>query len=83
LKIQKDKLLHFIAGLFVTIVTWVVIQNPFVALLTGLLAGVAKELIWDIALKRGTGEFLDFLATAIGSGVAFMPLYWFFSTAGK
>ena len=39
---------------------------PIVGLATAAVIGALKEIIWDWLLKKGTPEFLDFVATVAG-----------------
>jgi len=67
---SKDKILHFIAGIGITLLFGIII-SPVWGVLFGIAGGIAKELIWDKWWKKGTPELLDFLATAIGSILIF------------
>lgn len=64
--LQMDKQLHFLYGLM--IYSW---AKPFfgwkVALILALVIGIAKELIWDKYLRRGTPEVLDIVYTFLGA----------------
>lgn len=71
---QKDKILHFLAGLSIALFVGLVLWNPWIGLMAGIVAGIAKELIWDLWLKKGTPEFMDFLATFLGGAAAFAIL---------
>ena len=73
---SKDKILHFIAGLCITLF-FSIILSPIWGVLFGIAFGIAKELIWDKWLKKGTPELLDFLATALGSLLTFALLLVF------
>jgi len=46
--------------------------TPFIGLIIAAIVGALKEIIWDWLLKRGTPEFLDFLATVLGGAIAYM-----------
>jgi len=70
---SKDKILHFVAGIGVTLFFSIVI-SPVWGVLFGIAFGIGKELIWDEWLKKGTPEVLDFLATALGSLLVFVML---------
>ena len=61
----KDKLYHLIAGFVIALGFGLI--NPFLGLAAGITAGLAKDIIWDLYLKRGTFEVLDILATIIGA----------------
>jgi hypothetical protein len=45
--------------------------SPLIGLIAAAIVGALKEIIWDWLLKRGTPEFLDFLATALGGAIAY------------
>lgn len=34
--------------------------------------GAAKEIVWDLMLKKGTPELLDFIATAAGGVIGYV-----------
>jgi len=62
-----DKLKHIIAGaalsaLFIGFFQELGMWNFLIVALIGL----AKEIIWDKILGKGTPEFWDFMATALG-----------------
>jgi len=61
----KDKLYHIIAGFGIALL--IGLFNPIAGLIIACLVGAAKEVIWDMAMKKGTFEMLDFLATALGA----------------
>lgn len=67
---SKDKILHFVAGIGVTLF-FSIILSPIWGVLFGIAFGIGKELIWDKWWKKGTPELLDFLATALGSLLMF------------
>ena len=60
----KDKLYHVIAGFLIGLVFGLI--NPIAGIIVAIGVGAAKEVIWDMAMKEGTFEMLDFMATAIG-----------------
>ena len=60
--IQKDKIKHIIAGLIVFFVVWIGL-DVHIAMIATVLAGAAKEIIWDYIFKKGYVELLDFVAT--------------------
>lgn len=75
---QKDKLLHFVYGFFIYLFTYAIVSLvkhyffnqmnfnvDFLALIVGIVIGVGKELIWDLALKKGKAESLDTLMTIL------------------
>jgi len=68
----RDKKLHFIAGFIIALISSFIFKGfapfyPLIGFALGVIAGAAKELIWDYALDKGTPEFQDFLATVGGS----------------
>jgi len=67
MKIEQDKILHFIAGIVVCIIVALIFRNPLYGLIASVLAGIAKE-AWD-HYDYGKIDFLDCLATWIG-GIA-------------
>lgn len=69
-----DKLYHLIAGFVIAFGFGLI--NPFLGLVAGITVGLAKDIIWDLYLKRGTFEVLDILFTIIGAmlGTAFVIL---------
>lgn len=71
---MKDKVVHAGFGFFITLVAGFVFRNSLVGFFTGCLAGAAKEVVWDWWLKKGTPEFLDFLATCAGALFGFVFL---------
>lgn len=68
---REDKLKHLLAGIGIGLVFGVQF-SPLIGLLIAVIVGALKEIIWDWLLKRGTPEFLDFLATALGGATAYM-----------
>lgn len=60
----KDKLYHLIAGFVIAFVFGLI--SPFWGLVAGITAGLAKDIICDLYLKRGTFEVLDIFVTVIG-----------------
>lgn len=63
----KDKYLHLIAGFVIALA--VGLFNPIAGIIAPVTIGAAKEMIWDMAMRRGTFEMLDFLATVLGGMV--------------
>lgn len=61
---KKDKLYHVIAGFLIGLIFGLI--KPVAGIILAVGAGAAKELIWDGAMKKGTLDGLDFLATALG-----------------
>ena len=61
----KDKLYHLIAGFVIAFVFG--LTSPFWGLVAGITAGLAKDIIWDLYLKKGTFEVLDIFVTVMGA----------------
>lgn len=68
--IQKDKLLHFIAGMLVAVIVLIVLPW-WAALAAAVLAGAAKEIIDYYGY--GAPELADFLYTALGGLIVCLP----------
>ena len=69
----KDKKLHILAGLALSLLAGLLFC-PIVGLATAAVVGALKEIIWDWLLKKGTPEFLDFVATVAGGVVGYALL---------
>lgn len=75
---MDDKLKHKIAG---TIIAFLfsflkyyftdsgILFSALIGLTVASIIGAAKELIYDLLLKKGTPTVMDFVATVFGSGV--------------
>ncbi len=63
--IPKDKQKHLLAGLALSLAMGLFVY-PTWGLITAAVVGALKEIIWDWLLKKGTPEFLDFVATVLG-----------------
>jgi hypothetical protein len=70
---KQDKLKHLLAGIGISLVFGVQF-SPLIGLITAAIVGALKEIIWDWLLKKGTPEFMDFLATALGGAIAYMAI---------
>lgn len=72
----QDGLAHILASLVLCAVLGVFLPL-WAAVLVTLAVGVAKELVWDKLLKKGTAEWRDIIADAVGIllGVFIMILY--------
>ena len=68
---RRDKLKHLLAGIGISLVFGVQF-SPLIGLIAAAIVGALKEIIWDWLLKKGTPEFMDFLATALGGAIAYM-----------
>ena len=66
MKIQQDKRLHFLGGAIIAL-TGSIIFNPLIGLWLGVLAGIAKEAIYDDFMGLGCPDMWDFIATSLGS----------------
>lgn len=62
---KKDKLYHLIAGFTIALIFG--LFNPILGLVIAVLAGIAKDVVYDLLLKKGTFELLDIGATAVGA----------------
>ena len=63
--LPTDKILHFAVGALIGLGVTAIL-NPVAGVTAALLAGCAKEWIWDAWMKRGTFDGLDALATTLG-----------------
>ena len=63
--IPKDKQLHLLAGLALSILAGH-FAYPMFGLLVAAAVGALKEIIWDWRWKRGTPEWWDSWATVLG-----------------
>ena len=70
---KQDKLKHLLAGIGISLV-FSVQFSPLIGFITAAIVGALKEIIWDWLLKKGTPEFMDFLATALGGAIAYMVI---------
>lgn len=68
---KQDKLKHLLAGIGISLVFGVQF-SPLIGLIAAAIVGALKEIIWDRLLKKGTPEFLDFLATALNGATAYI-----------
>jgi hypothetical protein len=70
--IPIDKQLHIFSG-WALCASLLPFTGPALALIATAAVGAAKELAWDLALKKGTPDRNDFFATAAGAliGAAF------------
>lgn len=70
--ILKDKLYHLIAGLLIAIIIGLI--SPISGLITSVIVGAGKEVIYDKLMKKGCFEVLDFVATCIGGVIGYLIL---------
>lgn len=68
---MTDKILHFMAGAFISVVVGYLTRMPMLGFLVACVIGLIKE-FWDI--EHGTAEFLDFVATALGAFLVMLIL---------
>ena len=68
---MTDKILHFMAGAFISVVVGYLTRMPILGFLMACVIGLIKE-FWDI--EHGTAEFLDFVATALGAFLVMLIL---------
>ena len=69
----KDKQKHLLAGLALAIIAGLLFC-PRIGLATAAVIGALKEIVWDWLLKKGTPEFLDFVATVAGGVIGYTLL---------
>ena len=70
-RIKKDKILHFIAGTYIFMISAIFV-NLWMSLLIVAIIGAFKEWVYDKALNKGTPEVLDFLFTLLGGVLTFV-----------
>ena len=73
MSVPKDKVMHLLAGLALSILAGH-FAYPMFGLLIAAAVGALKEIIWDWWWKRGTPEWLDFLATCLGGAIGSLIL---------
>lgn len=61
----QDGLAHILASLVLCAVLGVFLPL-WAAVIIALTAGVIKELVWDLWLKKGTAEWRDMVSDAVG-----------------
>lgn len=69
----EDKQKHILAGMALAIIAGLLFC-PRIGLATAAVIGALKEIIWDLLLKRGTPELLDFVATVAGGVMGYILL---------
>jgi len=78
--IPKDKKLHFYAGFGISVIVGLIFaydgtafnnieRGVLVGVGAGVAAGIAKEVIWDLLLKKGQFDLVDAWATFFGTGL--------------
>ena len=65
-----DKLYHLIAGFAISLIFGLI--SPFIGLVTSIVVGAGKEVVYDKLMKRGCFEVLDFVATCIGGVIGYL-----------
>jgi hypothetical protein len=70
---KQDKLKHLLTGIGIGLIFGVLFSS-LIGLIAATILGALKEIIWDWFLKKGTPEFMDFLATALGGAIAYMVI---------
>lgn len=79
---MNDKIKHFIAGAIISLVASLLIgllwmrDLMILGAVCAALAGLAKEIIWDNWLDKGTPEFADFWFTLWGGLTTSILLYF-------
>lgn len=71
--IQQDKIEHFKYGALISFIG-AIIFSPIIGFYLGILAGLYKDVFLDLILDKGTFEWLDILATSLGSLVSYLSL---------
>jgi len=73
---KKDKIYHLIVGLIISVVTgYLIIKLTgleylfFSGFFAALIAGIAKEYVWDKWMKQGTFEIADIAFTTLGGAI--------------
>lgn len=66
---RRDYLLHLIAGTYIYLLVCLLTSNNLLAMLSVILIGVGKELVYDKWLGRGTPEIEDAIITILGGVV--------------
>lgn len=67
-----DKLYHFVAGFLISLIIGLI--SPISGLITSVIIGAGKEVVWDKLMKKGCFEVLDFVATCVGGVVGYLIL---------
>ncbi len=70
-RLKIDKLLHFIAGTYIYMISAAYMQS-WIGLLLVAIIGATKEIVWDKLLGKGTPEVADFIWTMIGGLFTFL-----------
>lgn len=96
MRLQKDKVMHFYAGIALSLVAgllyglvrqylpiWAKVNPALVGFVVAAIGGASKELIWDKWWKRGHPEWLDFWATALGGVIGSSVVWVLFKLLGR
>lgn len=62
----RDKLLHLIGGIYLFLILSIVMPHE-IACGVAIIIGIAKEIVWDKWLGKGTPEILDTIMTSVGA----------------
>jgi len=71
-KIKSDKLLHFIGGMLIQLISSRITPNPIWALLIVIVIGIGKEIYDNQHKECHTPEILDAIATIAGGLVVYI-----------
>jgi hypothetical protein len=69
---QTDKLKHLISGYLIALIS-LLFAPPLLAFGLGCLAGLVKDVIWDLWLKKGCFEWADIIITCVGAAAGVLP----------
>lgn len=72
----RDKWLHLIAGFLISLAVYFATGSVLYGYLAGTLAGVVKDVVWDLILKRGRFEVGDIICTSFGAWLVFVIFEW-------
>ena len=64
--IARDKIYHFIAGIVITIIVYMLTKSILIGFICTSLIGTIKEM-YDELSNKGTPEILDYVYTILGS----------------
>jgi len=68
MKIKADKIVHLLAGVLISLVTFLITRSGLMAVFTATIAGAWKE--WWDSKGNGKVEFADVMATVAGGVLA-------------
>lgn len=76
-----DKTKHFVGGALIALLVSFVSQDAFIGFAAYTVVALAKELIYDLAMKKGTCSFQDLVVTMTGGFAgSLMFIAWQVST---